>query len=890
MKKQYTIIALVVVIILLLAFICRCFYWSSLPGSVVAPPASMSHMMGANTSSQHYPASNTSALDTRAEAKASTLVSLSDGAIYAMSISEIKKNINGKVVPLLAYNDSIPGPTIRVQQDSTVHIKLTNNLNMATTLHPHGLRTANAFDGVPDITQKPIQPGETFTYDLTFPDPGVYWYHPHLREDFTQDLGLAGNFLVVPKDTTYWNPVEHEWTALVDDMVIDANHPQLTANNKQAENALMGTYGNTMLVNGEANYQWQAKQGERARFYITNAANVRPFNLTLDGLKMKLVGADNGKYEQETWQEHIVLSPGERAVVETYFDQPGTFILVHKTPTKTYQIASINVAANSVDPARKQSFEMLHGNPDIVASIDPFRPAFDKPIDKALRLTMDMPGHSMMGGGMMQDISTDGIEWEDSMSSMNTMMSGMTQWEIVDEATGKKNMNVQWQFQQGDHVKMKITNDKEAMHPMQHPVHLHGQRFLVLSQNGKQNTNLVWKDTVLIPAGDTVEILVDMSSLGNWMLHCHISEHVENGMMMGFTVNSVTAKTALPPVTMKGTADNVKEKVYVALEGDGMIGVINGDDYSIMKKIPLSTNETSYQPHNVQVAPDGQSVWVTANVGMDGSHGSEHHTASTAQDQLFVIDPSTDEITKTAAIAPEQHLAHVVLTPDSKYAFISAQSGNKVYQIDTKTFQTTQTYTLPINSGPHGIRSSPDGKYVYAALYEGKGLLIIDVVNEKQNTISLPGKAVQVAIIPNQKQIAVSLYDTKQVALVDVQSKQMKLIKLPSEAKGPVQMYASPNGQYLYVADQGYYENQPVSNMLYRIDLATSTVDKVIPVGQGPHGVVVTQDGSRAFITDLVSNEVSVVDTKTNQELIRVPVGKRPNGISVWSQDLGGTP
>jgi suppressor of ftsI len=536
MKKQTLLITLLSITGLLLLVLFGLYYWSPLLST--GPMPSMSGMTNGNTSTQHYPASNSSALGSRVEAKPSALVSLNDGAVYAMNISEIKKEINGKIVPLLAYNDSIPGPTIQVQQDSTIHIKLTNNLNMATTLHPHGLRTANAFDGVPDITQKPIQPGETFTYDLTFPDPGVYWYHPHLREDFTQDLGLAGNFLVVPKDTTYWNPVEHEWTALVDDILIDANHPQITANNKQVENALMGTYGNTMLVNGETKYQWQAKQGERARFYITNAANVRPFKLNLDGLKMKLVGADNGKYEQETRQEHIVLSPGERAVVETYFDQPGTFTLTHKTPTKTYQLASITVTANSVDTARKQAFEKLHSNPDIVASIDPFRGAFDKPIDKTLRLTMDMPGHSMMGGGMMQDMGTDGIEWEDSMSSMNSMMSTMSQWEIVDEATGKKNMDVQWQFQQGDRVKIKITNDKQGMHPMQHPVHLHGQRFLVLSQNGKLNTNLVWKDTVLVPAGDTVEVLVDMSNPGTWMLHCHISEHVENGMMMGFTVAS----------------------------------------------------------------------------------------------------------------------------------------------------------------------------------------------------------------------------------------------------------------------------------------------------------------------------------------------------------------
>ncbi len=539
MKKQTIIIALVSVLILSLLLLSWRFYRASPIQSQSGITNTMggTSMMNANGApAQHYPASNSSSLESRAGTTPTTLVNLTNGATYSMTVSEVNDTIDGKVLPMLAYNDSIPGPTIQVQQDSTVHIQLTNNLHMATTLHPHGLRTTNAFDGVPDVTQKPIQPGETFTYDLTFPDPGVYWYHPHLREDITQNLGLAGNFLVTPKDTAYWNPVEHEWTALLNDMFIDANHPKLTANDTQVDNALMGTYGNTLLVNGEANYKWEAKQGERARFYITNASNVRPYNLDLDGLKMKLVGSDNGKYEQETWQDHIVLSPGERAIIETYFDISGTFAFTHQTPDKTYQLATIHVLSNTVEPTKKQAFEQLHGNPDTTASIDPFRSSFNKPNDKTLRLTMDMPGHSMMGGGMMQDISADGIEWEDTMSSMNSMMSDMAQWRIVDETTGKKNADVQWQFKQGDKVKIKITNDKTSMHPMQHPIHLHGQRFLVLTENGTANTNLVWKDTVLVPAGDTVEILVDMSNPGTWMLHCHISEHAENGMMSSFTV------------------------------------------------------------------------------------------------------------------------------------------------------------------------------------------------------------------------------------------------------------------------------------------------------------------------------------------------------------------
>ncbi len=74
------------------------------------------------------------------------------------------------------------------------------------------------------------------------------------------------------------------------------------------------------------------------------------------------------------------------------------------------------------------------------------------------------------------------------------------------------------------------------MHPMQHPIHFHGQRFLVLSRDGEQETNMAWKDTVLIPSGETVEILLEVTNPGEWMAHCHIAEHLEAGMMLPFNV------------------------------------------------------------------------------------------------------------------------------------------------------------------------------------------------------------------------------------------------------------------------------------------------------------------------------------------------------------------
>src|SRR3989344_2668035 len=133
---------------------------------------------------------------------------------------------------------------------------------------------------------------------------------------------------------------------------------------------------------------------------------------------------------------------------------------------------------------------------------------------------------------MMSDVPKDGIEWEDTAGMMNTgMMSTMMQWKMIDETTGAANEKIVYKAKVGDKVKIRIVNKSDSAHPMQHPIHFHGNRFLVLSDNGAENANLVWKDTVLVPAGHTVDILLDVSNPGDWMFHCHIAEHLSNGMM-----------------------------------------------------------------------------------------------------------------------------------------------------------------------------------------------------------------------------------------------------------------------------------------------------------------------------------------------------------------------
>jgi len=484
-------------------------------------------------------------------AKAQETVTLKNGDIYNLTASIIKKTINSQEMKMLAYNGSIPGPLIKVPQGAEITLKFTNNTDVDSTIHSHGVRVENKFDGVPDVTQDPVKPGQSFTYKLKFPDTGIYWYHPHIREDYAQELGLYGNFLVTPNTADYWAEVDREETLFLDDILIE-NGTIVKFNQENVDHTLMGRFGNTMLLNGNDNYKLSVKQGERVRFYITNAANTRTFDFAIPNTRMKLVGSDNGKYEREEWIDSVTIGPSERQIVEIWFDKDGEYKIVNQTPDKTYTMGTIAVQQN---PATTSFLLVPRVNQDYIDSLASLRPQFDKPADKSLKLTLQMGpsatntntnnsmgGHMMGNGQMMENTEmTMGdakkIEWEDDMGMMNAQSTkDSLKWKIVDQKTNKENMDLDWQFKKGDVVKVKVFNDDKSMHPMQHPIHIHGQRFLVLSTNGIKNNNLVWKDTTLIQTGDTVELLVQMDNPGDWVIHCHIPEHMEAGMMSEFKV------------------------------------------------------------------------------------------------------------------------------------------------------------------------------------------------------------------------------------------------------------------------------------------------------------------------------------------------------------------
>jgi FtsP/CotA-like multicopper oxidase with cupredoxin domain len=378
-----------------------------------------------------------------------------------------------------------------------------------------------------------VKKGESFEYELEFPDPGIYWYHPHVREEMQQEMGLYGAIIVEPKSQNYYNRVDREEVIFIDDILM--NDKGIFPYLRDATNfALMGRYGDIYLLNGKENYQMKVKRGQIIRLFLINSANVRPVNFSIEKTKMKVVGSDNGLYEMEFFDNSVVLSPSERSIVEVSFNKSGEYKIVNQNSFGTIEIGRIIVEeGNDI----LESFKTTRTNTQITESIQEYREFFDKKPDIEYTLEIETPNSEGMHMGNMMMHTEDGIEWEDTMQGPNSRSTNQTiRWVIKDKKTGMKNMHAMSQVPKNKIIKINVENNIHSMHPMQHSIHMHGTRFLVISENGKINDNLVWKDTVNIPAGKKVELLMKFEKEGEWMVHCHIAEHLSSDMMTSINV------------------------------------------------------------------------------------------------------------------------------------------------------------------------------------------------------------------------------------------------------------------------------------------------------------------------------------------------------------------
>ena len=476
------------------------------------------------------------------------LVRLRDGDTLRLEAGLVRRTIGGRSYAMFAFNGQQPGPLIEVARGSEITVILVNRLPDSTAVHWHGIRLDNPNDGVPGMTQPAVPPGGQFTYRLRFPDAGVYWYHPHVREDVQQELGLYGNLLVRPGEGSGFGPANREEVLMLDDLLVGQSG-MVPLGREAPTHALMGRFGNVLLVNGEPGYRLRVRRGEVVRFLFTNAASARTFNLSFPGARMKVVGSDVGPYAREQWVESVVIAPAERYVIHARFDRPGAVPLLNRVRGLDHlygrffgQTDTLGVVEVSRDPGAPDlaaGFATLRTDTATAGELDRYRRAAARAPVKSLILTLETRDLPPVSRRLMQldSIYFPPVEWSGTMPMMNWASTGrQVRWIVRDAETGRENMDIAWRFRRGEPVRIHLVNERRSAHSMQHPIHLHGQRFLILAVNGVAMDDLVWKDTVLVPAGGTVDILLDPSNPGRWMAHCHIAEHLSAGMMMGFSV------------------------------------------------------------------------------------------------------------------------------------------------------------------------------------------------------------------------------------------------------------------------------------------------------------------------------------------------------------------
>lgn len=410
----------------------------------------------------------------------------------------------GTGVPLedgLAFNGSVPGPLLEAKRGDTLRVNFTNDTELPLTIHWHGLRVSPEMDGIMQMMD-PVQPGETFTYELKLQDAGYYWYHPHMSGDTVLERGLYGGIVVREADE---GRADCELPVVLDDVLLDEDTLQIAPPDTDMMQ-LMGRLGNVLMANGKSGRRISVTQGETVLLRLVNAANARFWDLSLEGHTMTVVATDGGFVADPWVADHLLVAPGERYVVAV--EATGD-------PGQEYRLMNARFSLHDADHSDMMEYDPMGEEPNPVLSLvygegatagRPWvQPTPDVPAWTAETETF---GHQwlleedMMGGS----VTLDGATWPDV--PMVTVMGGVD-------------------------TTFEVRNDSE----MHHPFHLHGNRFQMLAIDGEPvATPPAWKDTWDVPPMSTVTFVGALDNPGEWMVHCHILEHAEDGMAGLMTV------------------------------------------------------------------------------------------------------------------------------------------------------------------------------------------------------------------------------------------------------------------------------------------------------------------------------------------------------------------
>jgi FtsP/CotA-like multicopper oxidase with cupredoxin domain len=408
-----------------------------------------------------------------------------------------------------AYGGHVPGPEIRARQGDRLAVTVENGLEEETTVHWHGLRVANAMDGVPHLTQRPIGPGETFAYEIELKDAGTYWYHPHQRGHEQVGRGLYGPLIVEERAPV---AVDRDLTWVLDDWRLLPSAAISGDFGNMHDVSHNGRVGNTVTVNGRIAETVPVRAGERVRLRLINAANARIFGLrftdhepvviALDGQPVAPHAPDGGR---------VILGPAMRAdLILDMTGKPGARATVIDSFYRGLEYRLLDLAYGD-EPLRARV-------PDTPVAL-PANPLAEPDLAAAERHQVVFGG-GMMGGmtaAMMNGRRTD----------MREMLHHGLAWTVNGVAATGHVLEPILTLGLGRSYVLELANDT-AWH---HPIHLHGHAFRVMSRNGTPTRHREWQDTVLMNPRERVEIALVADNPGDWMLHCHILEHQMGGMM-----------------------------------------------------------------------------------------------------------------------------------------------------------------------------------------------------------------------------------------------------------------------------------------------------------------------------------------------------------------------
>jgi FtsP/CotA-like multicopper oxidase with cupredoxin domain len=436
---------------------------------------------------------------------------------YRLTTKQAVVNLTGNGHPdtaVWAYDGTVPGPELRVRKGDPLRLVVNNKLGEDTTVHWHGVRLPNAMDGVPGLTQKPIRPGESFSYEFTPPDAGTFWYHPHA--DTLQQIGrgLAGALIVQEREPI---AVDRDLLWFIEDWRLDDDGRIAPGFGNRMEAGMSGRIGNTVTVNGRVPNRVSVKAGERVRLRIVNAALARIGGFRFEGHRPVVIAYDGQPCDPHTLDGgRLVLGPAMRA--DLIIDMNGKPGQIYRVIDDFYQdlaFTLVDLAYASERPARDHS-------PDAPARL-PANPLPEPDLAAAERHEIALQGGMMGGMGMMAsgNMMMGGMGMT-GMGGATWAMNGMSM-----TGDGQPTMPPILTLRKGQSCVLALRNETAWWHPM----HLHGHSFRVINRNGKPNPLREWRDTVLVPPREAVEIAFVADNPGDWMFHCHVTDHQEAGMM-----------------------------------------------------------------------------------------------------------------------------------------------------------------------------------------------------------------------------------------------------------------------------------------------------------------------------------------------------------------------